>query len=141
MTEPTQLYRHFDGQGRLLYVGISLDALTRLGEHRANSAWFDRITRVEIQRHPTREGALEAEQIAIWKEKPECNIQHTVRPPPPKVVPLHIIREFRTVSGRKAFVNACGECGAEFVTEERSRGRCTTCRKRNAAAPMLEMAA
>src|SRR5438067_656371 len=40
---PTQLYRHFDADGTLLYVGISLSALQRLRGHRA-AEWIDRIT-------------------------------------------------------------------------------------------------
>jgi hypothetical protein len=71
--KPTTLYRHFDGDGRLLYVGISLNAIIRLAAHRA-SPWFDEIARVEIERFPSREVALAAERAAIRDEKPECNV-------------------------------------------------------------------
>jgi hypothetical protein len=69
----TSLYRHFSSWGRLLYVGISLDVISRLSDHRA-SRWFDHIARVEIQRYPTREAALAAEAEAIHTEKPLFNI-------------------------------------------------------------------
>ena len=41
------LYRHFDGTGRLLYVGISLSVIVRLSGHK-RSPWFGDIARVEI---------------------------------------------------------------------------------------------
>jgi predicted GIY-YIG superfamily endonuclease len=70
----TQLYRHFSKDGTLLYVGISLSSLNRLGQHSDHSHWFGDISRVEIQHFPTREDALEAEALAIHDEKPLCNI-------------------------------------------------------------------
>lgn len=76
MTSPTDLYRHWDAEGRLLYVGISLSAVQRLAAHRQSSRWYPRIKWIEIERHPTREAALEAERIAIRDEKPLCNLDH-----------------------------------------------------------------
>jgi hypothetical protein len=67
------LYRHFDGAGVLLYVGVSMKHLERLAQHKANAHWYDRITRIEIERFPTWD-ALAAEAKAIIDEKPECNI-------------------------------------------------------------------
>jgi hypothetical protein len=72
------LYRHYDASGTLLYVGISLSALTRLEQHKASS-WFGNIARVDIQKFETRQEALEAERIAITSERPVHNIQ---RPKP-----------------------------------------------------------
>lgn len=72
----TALYRHFDKHGALLYVGISLSAIQRLGQHRENSDWFAEIARQEIEHYSSRELALEAERQAIKSEKPRHNIQH-----------------------------------------------------------------
>lgn len=72
----THLYRHFDKDGDLLYVGISLSTVHRLGQHQENSHWFESITRVEIERFPTREAALQAEAMAIKHEKPLHNVMH-----------------------------------------------------------------
>ena len=73
----TSLYRHFDKEGNLLYVGISLNALTRLGQHSAYSTWYKSIANVTIEHFETREDALHAETKAIIKEKPAHNIQKT----------------------------------------------------------------
>lgn len=70
----THLYRHFDASGKLLYVGISLNVLGRLHQHRNLSPWFDRIASVTVEKFGTREGAIEAERRAINDENPEYNI-------------------------------------------------------------------
>ena len=72
---PTKLYRHFDGEGALLYVGISLNAIVRLSQHKMQSHWFDKIANVTIESFETRDAALEAETRAIQEESPKYNIQ------------------------------------------------------------------
>ena len=72
----TQLYRHYDSNKKLLYVGVSLNAAARLAQHRDAAPWFDAITDVKIETYPTREDALAAERRAIAEENPACNIQH-----------------------------------------------------------------
>lgn len=75
----TQLYRHFDKDGTLLYVGISLSAIYRLSQHGDHSEWFNSISRVEIESFETREMAIEAEARAIFNEKPKHNIMRPRR--------------------------------------------------------------
>jgi hypothetical protein len=59
---PTALYRHFDDEGRLLYVGISLSPTYRLSQHRVSSSWFVRISRISVEWFHNRDTALEALQ-------------------------------------------------------------------------------
>lgn len=73
------LYRHFDKDGKLLYVGISLSALARLAEHKKVSAWFWKIARVEITAYASRADVVMAERLTIKREKPLHNIVHAVR--------------------------------------------------------------
>jgi hypothetical protein len=70
------LYRHFDKDGALLYIGVSLSAVERLSAHNRTARWADQIARVEIERFPTRTSVLAAEEAAIKTEKPLHNIQH-----------------------------------------------------------------
>jgi hypothetical protein len=72
------LYRHFDKDGNLLYVGVSLSALSRLSRHR-DREWFKEIARVEISNWETREASLRAERRAIRTEHPRHNITHALR--------------------------------------------------------------
>lgn len=80
----TSLYRHFAGDGSLLYVGIALSWPARTKSHVRQSRWFDQVAKVEIERFPTREAALEAERAAIKSERPTFNVVHN-RDRSPKV--------------------------------------------------------
>jgi hypothetical protein len=77
--EAFHLYRHFDADGNLLYVGISLSFLTRLCDHSQRAAWFWKIARVEVTGYATEADALVAERIAIHQEQPLHNIRHARR--------------------------------------------------------------
>jgi hypothetical protein len=73
---PTQLYRHYDKDGQLLYVGISLSAVSRLSQHK-EKPWYTEIATVTIETLPTRAHALRAERRAIWGESPRYNVAGT----------------------------------------------------------------
>jgi hypothetical protein len=74
----TELYRHFDAAGQLLYIGISKSALKRLKGHR-DKDWYRDIVQITIERHPSRAHALYAEAVAIRDESP---IHNKARPSP-----------------------------------------------------------
>jgi hypothetical protein len=69
----TALYRHFDDVGRLLYVGISLNAVTRMSQHKHSARWFDNIASVTVEWLDSRDAALAAELRAIREESPIHN--------------------------------------------------------------------
>lgn len=69
------LYRHFNRDGDLLYVGVSLSAIQRLGQHAEHSHWYSSISRVEIENFETREEVLAAERRAIIEENPRHNLK------------------------------------------------------------------
>lgn len=71
----TALYRHFDANGTLLYVGISATPAYRLNQH-IDREWFNDIRLVKVEMYPTREEALEAEINAIKTEAPRFNSRH-----------------------------------------------------------------
>jgi predicted GIY-YIG superfamily endonuclease len=76
-----KLYRHFNSDGVLLYVGISINAVLRLSQHRQMSHWYDEIANITLESFETRAEALKAETHAIQNEKPKYNIQKTaIRP-------------------------------------------------------------
>lgn len=74
-TRPTELYRHYNAKGRLLYVGISLATAARTAQHKASASWWDEVAKITIQRFPDRDAALKAEQAAIKGEHPLYNRQ------------------------------------------------------------------
>jgi hypothetical protein len=82
---PTVLYRHYDANDRLLYVGIT-DASRggrRWNEHADDKPWFHLVARSSISDpYPTRAAALYAEACAIRDERPIHNIS---RPDPANI--------------------------------------------------------
>tara|TARA_Y100000361_G_scaffold142463_1_gene148525 strand:- start:284 stop:784 length:501 start_codon:yes stop_codon:yes gene_type:complete len=70
----TTLYRHFDINKKLLYVGISSRPWTRLKEHKI-SPWYDKIHNITLQQYENREKAIKAEREAVIKENPLFNVQ------------------------------------------------------------------
>lgn len=68
------LYRYFDSDGRLLYVGITGDNTKRQSQHRRNSFWFGEIASATFEHFDNRKKADDAESEAITKEKPMYNI-------------------------------------------------------------------
>ena len=75
--ETTDLYRHFNAEGTLLYVGISASAMGRLSQHKgAQYKWTQDITKITVEKCASRGDALRAEKKAIKNESPLHNVQH-----------------------------------------------------------------
>jgi predicted GIY-YIG superfamily endonuclease len=70
------LYRFFDDQGALLYIGLTVNLPTRLRDHHHGKAWWQSVARMTVQRYPTRAEVVEAERLAIIAERPIHNVQH-----------------------------------------------------------------
>lgn len=68
------LYRHYDEDGKLLYVGITDQPARRLTEHERNAPWRGKIASVITQRFNSQQEAVVAERIAIHDENPIWNI-------------------------------------------------------------------
>ena len=83
--ERTALYRFYDSDDELLYVGISKDPTARWEQHRVKPWWRDVTMRV-IEWHDDRATAEHAERKAIQTEGPRHNVQHNQRPANPVVV-------------------------------------------------------
>ncbi len=82
-TQKTALYRHFDSEGRLLYVGISVSAINRLKQHMSGAQWAMEISEVRIEWFADRASAERAERLAIMNEKPIYNKILNQNPPAP----------------------------------------------------------
>jgi predicted GIY-YIG superfamily endonuclease len=73
---PTALYRLYDAQDRLLYVGVTIDTKRRFGEHRREKSWWPEVVRKAIEWFPSRTLAQEAEATAVREEKPLLDATH-----------------------------------------------------------------
>lgn len=85
------LYRHFDGVGRLLYVGIANNAKRRLIAHGSEKApWFSAVAHSTYERFPNRKKAAQAEIQVIKSESPLWNVAHNKAPIPKILCPVQI---------------------------------------------------
>lgn len=109
---PTFLYRFFDRESRLLYVGITYHVEGRFDKHRYEKAWAE-IASVEIAQYPSRAEALEAEQLAIKAEAPAWNVIHNSERPAPQVR-TNIANGDWWMTRRKIAGFRCEGCGREF---------------------------
>ncbi|NEA22625.1 GIY-YIG nuclease family protein [Actinomadura bangladeshensis] len=72
----TVLYRFFDADGQLLYVGITDRAGTRWERHMSDQPWWPDVQRQMSEWYPSREQAEAAELTAIREERPLYNTMH-----------------------------------------------------------------
>jgi hypothetical protein len=67
------VYRHYDAEGALLYVGMSGNPTVRMYQHRSKTEWARRVARSETYWFDTREEAAEVERQLIAELGPAQN--------------------------------------------------------------------
>lgn len=83
--KPLVLYRLFDAEDNLLYIGITNSPLTRFSSHQADKAWFRRVVRSTMVQFATRQELEAAEIVAIRAEKPKYNVAYSVTSPTDRI--------------------------------------------------------
>jgi len=73
VSERTAVYRLFDADGKLLYVGVANNYGRRWEQHAAEKPWWPEIAREAVEWHQDRPSALAAEAHAIMREQPRFN--------------------------------------------------------------------
>ena len=80
---PHYVYRIYDADDRLIYIGCARSVTTRLALHtapssRSRASWGirRRMARHTVEEHPNRAAARAAESAAIRAEQPELNVLH-----------------------------------------------------------------
>ena len=123
-----ELYRHYDYEDVLLYVGVSISTAARLAQHRDHSRWFENVHRVTITRYDTRESALIAEKLAIQAERPVWNVHHnsTLKQASQLTAPSPSTRSTEMLTGRlvrfKALYTVPDAASELGLTSETVRG-------------------
>lgn len=74
--DPTSVYKYYDRNNLLLYVGITRRGTQRNREHDATKIWWRFVVRQEVEHHPHRMAALQREKHLIRKFRPPFNKQH-----------------------------------------------------------------
>jgi hypothetical protein len=73
VTRPTTVYRYFDKDDRLLYVGITSHGELRAAQHARIAEWWCQISHARYVHHPSRADAIAEEARAIATEGPLFN--------------------------------------------------------------------
>lgn len=74
------LYRWWDADGKLLYVGKSVSLYARIAAHRRKSEFFREAATMTLERFASPEDLSKAEITAIRAERPAYNVQHSIGP-------------------------------------------------------------
>ncbi len=127
------VYRLYDAEGSLLYVGCTVDPWTRLRAHRRRQPWWDEVTDAEFIWFPSVDLAADVEQQAIGTERPVYNIAlnryaNHVRDAPeaPPVVSDQPSRELGSARRQDSLVECtCGQvkCSGWVGRSTRTRHR------------------
>ncbi|AER47376.1 hypothetical protein GADJET_52 [Mycobacterium phage Gadjet] len=82
MRDDLVLYRFFDAEGRLLYIGKSISVMSRLSSHASSSRFFRTAVKMTFQRgFSSHDELLAAEREAIEQERPAYNVCFAKRSP------------------------------------------------------------
>jgi len=77
--QPTHVYKAADGDGEVLYVGITCDMKQRMSQHKRESAWWSKHSTITHETYPSRSEALTVESMLIETFDPPYNIAGTDR--------------------------------------------------------------
>lgn len=100
------VYRHFDQEGRLLYVGMTKDIAKRRSQHSHSSLWFGVSVRETVEWYSDHASASTAETLAISTEAP---IHNAKMGRPPIDNPRTVARHIRLTPDEDALITAAAE--------------------------------
>lgn len=100
------VYRLFDADDRLLYVGISSRAARRFDEHSVKR-WFPLVVKITLEWHDTEAAAHVAERRAIATERPRYNIVGRKPLPRPQPEPPKLLRDMLEVMSDEPWIWSC----------------------------------
>lgn len=92
------LYRHYDKNDNLLYVGISNNHLRRITEHEKHSHWYNDIVKITIEKFITLEKVMLAEKMLL-----KVKIHYTI-----SLITTHhikLIKKLNKESNQKKYIS------------------------------------
>jgi predicted GIY-YIG superfamily endonuclease len=73
---PTSIYRYYDRDGKLIYVGITGAGMIRQTQHNRMADWWRFVSTQEVEHVDTRQDALRRERELIRLHRPPFNKEH-----------------------------------------------------------------
>ena len=124
MTEIYCVYRHYDADGILLYVGCTSNLPRRTASHRRVAAWKNRIAKITTKTFGDKVCALKHERETIWKLNPKFNrqFQPYFRKRLTRILQLKQRGYSSAKIGRLYKISKASVCFAVRCGEERNRG-------------------
>jgi predicted GIY-YIG superfamily endonuclease len=104
LDRPCALYRQFDADGVLLYVGSTINPKRRWRQHLERSPWAGQVVRTQVEWFGRVMDALAAETQAIIWEKPLHNLRLATTHCPPSSLELEhelVRRRMREASSER----------------------------------------
>lgn len=74
--KPGCVYRIYDADDNLLYVGCSIGLPSRISSHERFQEWWPEVARITVEHYEDRATALDHELLAIQTEHPQHNVVH-----------------------------------------------------------------
>lgn len=81
MLGPGAVYHHVNAEGKILYIGCTVNPMARFAIHRSQSSWAKSVVRIDIHWFPTMAEALVEERRQIESICPPFNRQYSGRGP------------------------------------------------------------
>lgn len=118
------LYRFYDSEDTLLYIGITGDPMNRWSGHSHDKTWYRDVARSSMEHFESR-GALAAAEIhAIRTEKPRYNRTHNSVPQPPTIAAVRTRNNFsKLTSDASRFQKPDAIADDEYVSDEEREAR------------------
>lgn len=134
--ERTTLYRLYDANGQLLYVGVTGNPRKRFGDHRRNKDWWGDVSTRSLEWFDTEAQALEMEIRAITTEAPKYNLRSTDAFKAQQSATARAVSPEKRrargvgVAARAVYVRTLRELRAQGVPEAEAQQRAAAARQR-----------
>jgi hypothetical protein len=114
VSTPTSVYRYYDSDGTLIYVGITGRGVQRQREHNERAEWWPFVRRQDVEHFDNRPEAAARERDLIGRHCPPFNRQHN---------PLYTQKREDYLALRASQSRGC-KCGpnCEYASDEHHRG-------------------
>lgn len=70
------VYKLYDAQDELLYVGFTARGFRRIDEHLREKPWFDAVTDIQFERFANEHRALDREASLVLLQNPRYNVAY-----------------------------------------------------------------
>lgn len=112
---PTSVYKYYDANGVLIYVGITRQASSRNRQHNADKEWWRFVESQKVEHLPSRLCARNRERDLILLHRPPFNRVHNREHVVLKAAYLSLASMERETDPKKLFFSARGRLAVQVI--------------------------